>query len=151
LASFALDYARQGILSGTSGQAAYAEVGGVKEAKFVRGSIAEEEHSADFVSRQAVIEFAGFASGADAGDVDVDVGGIVGGVPSPKEASRHEFRAGALGFPGVPMIDLSGALADGLSEPAVDGAGGIVAQFEVEPALREIGVRVAHGFVEGSG
>ena len=49
------------------------------------------------------------------------------------------------GFPGVPMIDLSGALAERFSELAVDGADGIVAQFEVELALREIGVGMAHG------
>jgi hypothetical protein len=41
---------------------------------------------------------------------------------------------------------LSRALADGFSELAVDGAEGIVAQFEVKLALREIGVGVAHGF-----
>lgn len=34
------------------------------------------------------------------------------------------------------MLDLGGALADGFSELAVDGADGIVAQFEVELALR---------------
>jgi len=41
-------------------------------------------------------------------------------------------------------VDLRCALADGFSELAVDGAAGIVAQLEVELALREISVRMGH-------
>lgn len=48
------------------------------------------------------------------------------------------------------MIDLGGALPHGLSELAVDGADGIVAQLEVELALREIGVRIGHDALESS-
>jgi hypothetical protein len=52
-------------------------------------------------------------------------------------------------------MNLGGALADRFSEFAVDGADGIIAQFEVELALRQIGVGMAHGFstslAEGNG
>ena len=120
----------------TCGQAADAEVGGMEESEFVGGAITEQEYSADFGCREAIEELAWLAATADASDIDVNVGRIVGGVASPEEASGHEFRAGALGFPGVPIIDLSGALADGFSELAVDGADGIVAQLQMELALR---------------
>jgi len=117
----------------------------VEQAEFVGGTIPEEEDSADVVSRETVEKFAGLAAGTDAGDVDADVGEVAG-LASPKNASGHEFRAGALGLPGVAIVNLGGAFADGFSELAVDGADGIIAQFEVELALRQIGVGMAHGF-----
>jgi hypothetical protein len=145
LAAFTLDYARQRVLGGACGEAADAEIGSVEEAEFVGGAIAEEEDSADVVGRKAVEELAGLAAGADAGDVDADVVGVTG-LASPENASGHEFRACPLGLPGVAIVNLSGALADGFPELAVDGADGIIAQFEVELALRQIGVGMVHGF-----
>ena len=144
LPSFALNNTGHGILRGTCSQAADAKVGGVEEAEFVGGAIAEEEDSADIGSGKTIEEFSGTASAADAGNVDGDVGGIVGLVASPEEASGHEFGASALRLPGVAVVDLGGALADGFSELAINGADGIVAQLEVELALREIGVRMGH-------
>ena len=41
-------------------------------------------------------------------------------------------------------MDLRGALANGFSELAIDGTDGIVAQLDVELALREISVRMGH-------
>jgi hypothetical protein len=134
-------------LCGTGGEAADAEVGGVQEAEFVGGTVAEEEDSADIVGGEAVEEFAGLASGGDSGDVNADVGGVAG-LASPEEASGHEVRAGALSLPGVAVVNLGSALADGFPEFTVDGADGIVAQFEVELALRQIGVGMSHGFAE---
>jgi hypothetical protein len=145
LSTFTLDYARQRILCGACGEAADAEVGGVEEAEFVGGAIAEEEDSADVVGGEAVEKLAGVAAGTDAGDVYADVGGIAG-MASPEDASGHEFRAGALGLPGVAIVNLGGALADGFSEFAIDGADGIIAQFEVELALRQVGVGMVHSF-----
>ena len=144
LASFALDYAGHGILRGTCGQAADSEVGGVEEAEFVGGAVTEEEDSADVGCGKTIEEFSRTAAAADAGNVDGDVGGIVGGVASPKETAGHELCTSALRLPGVAVVDLGGALADGFSELAINGADGIVAQLEVELALREIGVRMGH-------
>ena len=117
----------------------------MEQAEFVGGAIAEEEDSADVIGGEAIEEFARLTARADAGDIDADVGGVAGWA-SPENASGHEFRAGALGLPGVAIVNLGGALADGFSEFAVDGADGIIAQFEVELALRQIGVGMAHGF-----
>ena len=144
LASFALHHASQRFLTGTCGQAAYAEIGGMQETEFVGGTLSEEENATDLGRGEAVKKLAGFAATADAGDVDADVGRVVGSVASPEEPSGHEFRTSALGLPGVTVVDLRGALANGFSELAIDGADGIVAQLDVELALREISVRMGH-------
>ena len=138
---------------GAAKKKAYPEVGGVEEAEFVRGTLAQEKHSADFGRRQTVEEFAGTAPAADTSDVDGNGACLVGDVASPEEASGHEFGAAALGLPRVAVVDLGGALADRLAELAVDGPDGVVAQLEIELALRKIGVR-AHGLssvAEGRG
>ena len=120
----------------------------MEEAEFVRGPLAQEKDSADVRRRQTVEEFAGTAPAADASDVDGNVACVVGDVASPEEASGHELRACALCLPRVTLIDLGGAPPHGLSELAVDGADRIVAQLEVELALREIGVRIGHDALE---
>lgn len=116
----------------------------MEQAEFIGGAVAEEEDSADVGCREAIENFARLAAAADTRDIDRDVGGIVGRIASPEEASGHEFRAGALRLPGVAIMDLGGTLADGFSELAVDWAHGIVAQLQVELALREVGVRIGH-------
>jgi hypothetical protein len=136
LASFALHHASQRFLTGTCRQAAYAEIGGMEKTEFVGGTLSEEENSADFGRREAVKKFAGFAATADSGDVDAEVSGVVGSVASPEEASGHEFRTGALRLPRVAVVDLRGARANGFSELAIDWTDGIVAQLDVELALR---------------
>jgi len=129
LASLALDYAGQRFLCGACGQAADSKVGGVEQAEFIGSAVAEEEDSADVGGREAVEEFAWLAAAADAGDIDRDVGEIVGGVAAPEEACGHELRARALRLPGVAIVDLGGTLADGFAELAVDWADGICTQF----------------------
>ena len=116
----------------------------MEETEFVGGVVAEKEDPTDVGCREAVEKLARVAAAANAGDVDRDVGRIVCGVASPEQASGHEFRAGALRLPGVATVDLGGTLTDGFSELAVDWADGIVAQLEVELALREVGVRMGH-------
>jgi hypothetical protein len=122
----------------------------VEEAEFVGGAVAEKEDSSEVVGREAVKEVAGLAAGTDAGDIDTDVGGIAG-LASPEKTSGHEFRARTLSLPGVAVVHLGGTLTDGFTELAVDGADRFVAQFEMELALREIGVGMAHGLHERSG
>src|SRR5215471_11623426 len=117
----------------------------MEEAEFFSRTLLQEEDSTDFGRREAVKEFAGFAATADSGDVDSDVGGVVGGgVASPEEASGHEFRTGALCLPGIPVVDLRRALADRFSELAIDGTDRIVPELDVELALRKISVRMGH-------
>src|SRR5215468_9658354 len=116
----------------------------MEKAEFFSRTLLQEEDSADFGRREAVKKCAGFAATADSGDVDSDVGGVVGGVASPEEASGHEFRTGALCLPGIPVVDLRRALADRFSELAIDGTDRIVPELDVELALRKISVRMGH-------
>ncbi len=143
--SFALDYAGKGFLSRTCGQTSNAKICGVEKAEFICSALAKEEHSANIRRREAVEKLARIAATAYAGDVYADVCGIVSRIASPEQTSGHELRACALCFPGVAVVDLCGAFADGLCELAIDGADRGIAQLEMELPLREIGVGITHG------